>query len=307
MVSNEEYVKQTLIINLFYLRNMRRYARNLELSFLSRDKQLADKAANFALRCEELENEFLKYADNRINKDILNGGIFTTDYTIPLENQTIRLFGIPVNVDISQKENALTPGNDANPSNELINKFDEINKKALTLAEDFLQFTKDLYSKEIKNELFTYSAPFLINYMINETNIYIQRLNYLIARQNVNPSFVSDFEYSNNEAMRDIAIFIRSYIGPSREDIFIKAQSFVKEYDSLLTRYKQSGLTPDSQKELNNQSIILVTRFANFIEEVIQELLDSKAYFIIEPIFLDNILTNVNYFKYNLIRDAEEE
>ena len=35
-------------------------------------------------------------------------------------------------------------------------------------------------------------------------------------------------------------------------------------------------------------------------KQATKDLLDNEAYFIVEPIFLDNILTSANYFSYTL-------
>jgi hypothetical protein len=304
MFNDKEFVTWSLFSNLFHLRLLDRYIKNIELSLLPKDHAVSSETTAINKELDTLGSQFIELAEGRLSQELLKVGALFTDYTIPLEERTEKLFGVDTNISLSLKEIKISPGTDNNPSTDLVNKIMELNKQALVIAKKFLEFATKIYKELKAGEFFIYSDLFLLNYMIDETKDYIETLDRLIDKQKVDPTYVSDFGYRNTEAMKDIAILVRSYMGASREDLFVKAESFVKEYNALLTRYKQSALDPDTQAELIAQGETLTNRFYLFIEGAVKDLLANKAYFIIEPIFLDTFLTHINYFKYWLKIDG---
>ena len=125
----------------------------------------------------------------------------------------------------------------------------------------------------------------------------------------VNPTFISNYEYRLISIMKSIAIFIAGTVNPSREDIYIRATSFSVEFNSLKKAYLEKNLNPETQKDLNLKTKKLMNRFSTFISDIISDLLKSKAYFIVEPVFLDDFYRGANYFIYNLtlIESASKE
>ena len=142
--------------------------------------------------------------------------------------------------------------------------------------------------------------------MIEAAEGYQIALKRLIAFQNADPTYVSNFEYNYVKTLMDTAMYIRGLVNPTSIDIFIKAQSFVVQFTHLSEEYKAVGLTPENQLILSSRTLELVERYSEFIASVIERVLTGEVYFIIEPIFLDNIYTEANYFKYVLNRLKEE-
>ena len=90
-----------------------------------------------------------------------------------------------------------------------------------------------------------------------------------------------------------------------RSVAFGRSVSFANEFGLLADEYRRSVASPEVQNSLKRRSIETVTRFISFISEVISDVLNAKAYFIVETTFLDNILTTANYFKYALVTTTE--
>lgn len=307
MLTNEQFLSQTVINGLFYLRTIREFCANIKLAFLSKNQVYIDKAREFSARCEEIGGVLIEYADNNIDQKALEGQFLVTEYTLPCELLTEDLFGIKIATDITRKELALKPGVPTNVSDQTVELLNEQNRKALALCQEFAAFLKDIFAKEKRNELFSYSYPHLIKFMIEETELYETLLDRIINKQAVDPSYVTDYEYMFTASMKDSAMFLRDFVNPSNEEIVLKFNSYIAEFDNLLTDYKQTSLSPDNQKRLTGNTLKTVTRYAKFIADCIRQLLDAKLYFIVEPIFLDNIYTEANYFKYVLTRNKSEE
>ena len=104
------------------------------------------------------------------------------------------------------------------------------------------------------------------------------------------------------DGMTSNEIFSYSYIlvDPKNSQISNEANWFENEFTKREEAYKVTALTPENQKNLTEKESILVGEFHNFMEKCIRELLTRNAYFIIEPIFLDNMYTQINFFQYIL-------
>lgn len=55
------------------------------------------------------------------------------------------------------------------------------------------------------------------------------------------------------------------------------------------------------------ESMAVLNRFDSFVETLIKDLLSAKIYFIVEPIFLDNMYTEIHYFQYILRNNQAQE
>ena len=71
-----------------------------------------------------------------------------------------------------------------------------------------------------------------------------------------------------------------------------------------MKKYQDTSITPDTLKVLNEEGINLVESFIAFLSKIIDGVLNQNYYFIVEPIFLDNLLTEAYYFLY-LLKGAD--
>ena len=58
--------------------------------------------------------------------------------------------------------------------------------------------------------------------------------------------------------------------------------------------------SPEKEKLLNDETIDYMTNFISFLSKLIERILNKQLYFIVEPLFFDNLLTEANYFLYLL-------
>jgi len=134
-------------------------------------------------------------------------------------------------------------------------------------------------------------------------NLYKTTLNRLIARENIDPGYVVNYEYLFNDLLRRLSSFIRGLVDPSNDVVFIRANAFANEFEVLANEYKEAIATPENKELLEERTLDALERFRVFISNIIEDILNARLYFIVEPVFLDNILTTTNYFEYNLIED----
>lgn len=299
MLNDNEFVKESLITNLYYLRTLREYCTRIEVSLPTKYEEYINISKDLAKRCEEFGEELIKISNNRIPESVILSGIFITKYTLECELLTEKLFDIDINTNLSKIENNLTPGN-LEATSELVSNITKINERIIKLAEEFVNFASNLYEKVTNQEVFTFYYNSLNIYLIEETNVYISELERLNQKLTTDPSFVTDFEYYRNAFLYGIATFIRGEIDPIYANIWNEANDFCKEYKNIVREYENMKLTPENQKNMSLNSLELAKRFKVFLEKCLDLLLKKEIYFISAPITKDNALTAVNYFIYNL-------
>ena len=300
MLSEVNFVQESIAINLYYLRTLREFCLNIQTSLVPFEKGYISKAESIALSCERLGNDITSFASGMVSKEALDYQIYVTQYTLECEKLTEKLFNIDIDTGITEKELQLKSGEPKTVSKEMVDSMKRINAEAFSLADEFSKLCTEIVDKMEINELFSYSYIALTRFMIYETELFKSGLERLIQQFQIDPSSAANYEFYFNNSMRSIAIFIEKLVDPINEDIFDKAKWFENSFNEAEETYKTTPLTPDNQKVLTEKETLLVKEFHNFMEECIKKLLAREVYFIIEPIFWDNMYTQINFFQYIL-------
>lgn len=299
MLTNQEFVQESLITNLYYLRTLREYCARIEVSLPKKYETYINESQSLAKRCESLGKELLNISNNRIPDEALKSEIFITKYTLEAELLTEKLFDIDINTNLSEIEESLTPGNiEATP--DIVNKITDINNNIINLANDFIKFANNLLEKITNQEVFAFYYNSLNTYFISEIEVYISEVERLNQRLTTDPSYITDREFYRNAFLYGIATFIRGEIDPIYQDTWNEANNFCIEYKNIIKEYENMKLTPETQENMTLNSLELARRFKTFLEKCLDKLLKKELYFISAPITKDNALCAVNYFIYNL-------
>lgn len=305
MLNDKEFIEESLDSSLLFLRTLREYCANIQLAFYKNNLSYSEQAAALALRCEELGRLLVSYTGGVVSPSALKYQIYVTDYTLPLEELTEKLFDIKIATDITKTELEFKPGGPVDPSQELIDNVMKANLEAIQIAQDFILLASSIESQQVKNELFSYTYPALYQYMIRVASIYIEELETINAFLKADPILALNNEFDLNSAMYSIILFLRGLINQSEENYITRLDILLNSYAALLRDYQRISLTPDNQKVLTERSLGLILELRALTENMIQNLLNAKINFIIEPIALDNFYTDMNYFNYLLEKSKQ--
>lgn len=300
MMNDTLFIQQSLTNNLFYLRTLRDFSLNIELSFFENNQELIDAARNFSKRAEELLEKSITLANHKLFQEILDSQIFITDYTLDLELLTEKLFDIDINTTLTEQEANLTGNNQYLANINDINEIQPLNISSLDLVSEFIDFLEYILNTMRQNNLFSYSYPTFYEYMLLDMNLFKSELERLIQKSGVGPTYIFSLQVGEVEAMKRQTQFIQGLSDPNQTGIIMQARNFEEEFNDLLAEYRVSNLSPDAQKVLNEKALDVTERFKSFISTIIEKLLARELYFITPPIFLNNLLTDINYFIYLL-------
>ena len=264
MLSEVNFVQESIAINLYYLRTLREFCLNIQTSLVPFEKGYISKAESIALSCERLGNDITSFASGMVSKEALDYQIYVTQYTLECEKLTEKLFNIDIDTGITEKELQLKSGEPKTVSQEMVDSMKRINAEAFSLADEFSKLCTEIVDKMEINELFSYSYIALTRFMIYETELFKSGLERLIQQFQIDPSSAANYEFYFNNSMRSIAIFIEKLVDPINEDIFDKAKWFENSFNEAEETYKTTPLTPDNQKALTEKETLLVKEFHNF-------------------------------------------
>ena len=307
MLTEEEFYKESIDANLYYLRTLRDFCINIELSFYG-DNPYKGRAALLARESQDLGREIVTLTNGKVPSKGLNYQIFYTEYTLPIERLTEKLFNLNLGTDITEMQLKLTPTDTFEVHDELITTLPSFNDRATSIANEFINLAREIRDEMTSNNLFSYSYPTMYNFMIITIELYIGELNRLKERIRKDPIIALDTEYGYNITAYEITSFLRGLIDPNATSYIETLNNILNEtYPKLLEDYNNLPLSPENQQNLTERSITIIRRIRLLIRDMLKDLLDAKLYFIIEPLAIDNFYRNINYFLYALDADMKEE
>ena len=306
MLTEEEFYKESIDANLYYLRTLRDFCINVELSFYGNTPYKA-RAESLARRSQDLGREIVTSTNGKVPSKGLSYQIFYTEYTLPIERLTEKLFTLNLGTNITEIQLRLTPTDTFEVNDNLITSMTSVNDRATSIANDFIELSKEITKEMTSNNLFSYSYPTMYNFMIITIELYIGELNRLKERTKKDPIIALDTEYGYNITAYEITSFLRGLIDPSADSYIEVLNNILNEiYPKLLEDYNSLPLSPENQQNLTERSITVIRRIRLLISNMLRDLLDAKLYFIIEPLAIDNFYRNINYFLYALDADMKE-
>ena len=156
MLTEKEFFIESLRDHLYYLRTIREFCVTIELSFYKNNIDYINMTQDFVKKCEELGREAISYTDGLVSKEALESNIYVSEFSLPCELLTSKLFGIEIDTENKKKELSFKVGINQNISM-VINKLKSLNEKALVFAKNFSTFCVEIRDKIDKNELFSFS------------------------------------------------------------------------------------------------------------------------------------------------------
>ena len=292
MINDTLFVQQSLTDNLFYLRTIRDFTVNIEISLPVKYQSYIDTARDFRKRCDEYLEKVLELSNNTLLTIFWDTGIFITPYTLSTELLTEKLFGIDLNTVLTEEEEKLnTIQNAPTPTEDQLIVIERLNNDAIILATNFFDYVSSILNDMLTQEVFSYSYPLFYNFMLREIGLYINDLKRINEKTSIDPIFVLGYESRYSLSMKNIAQFISGLADPSQEAIIQKAREFEQRFSEILDEYNKSNLDPTFQNELSQMTLATVQEFQDFLETIIKRILNNLLLFFILTIYYRGLFT----------------
>lgn len=297
MLSDREYIRQSVEFNLFSLRIAKEHAiiaaASLPPAGLAVGNQLLSMKNNY----EALLKAAVSLADGVISNEVLASGELVTEFTLNAEVKTQRLTGLPINTAITKKELALKPGKNQGDLDELLSEVSRLNKKALELTGSAIVFLEKLLDSAIKCQAFSFTYPSMLEHVTHESVFAAMMLEKFEERDGIDSiKEIIDQELTWNEIMGEHAKFIRGYLDPSEDRLFDTANGFARTFEQLMEKTRRLPKRPEQLARVTEESIRNVRKLRNFKVQGTQGILECKIKSVIIPLLSDHVTREANHY-----------
>lgn len=285
------YAITSIETHLFFARIMREHALFLEAGFPCKNTDWIQKADFFREQFEDILREVTELADGRIRPCVIQSGELVTEFTIPAEQKTSFLTGVPIDSRISKRELSLQPGLSRTDLRDLTNAVTDLNERALTLLNGLIEFKEAIFREVSEGELFTANYPLLIQHILREAKMYRSIIDDLIHGRRLTYQRLCETELFWNQIMMEHALFIRGLLDPTEEALIATANDFAGDYRKLLEQARRRDCQATAQASLEE-----TLKYRDFKAAGAEGILDNKIASIILPLLADHVLREANHY-----------
>jgi hypothetical protein len=303
MLSDRDFVKQSLNIDLFFLRIMKEHAYFMEVSFPPKNADLQKEARTFINIFNDLlvKTIHLSAGVVGLKDDML------TKYTLNAEKASEFLTGAPIDRNITRLEMQLGHNQNHYQSNPmLVQNVYMLNCQIIEAVKGIVDFKTKVLNAVLECKLFTTNYPLLIDHIRREAEFFID---ILIKLQNRKEDTIKDAirqEAFWNRIMAEHSKFIRGLLDPSHEDLIGVANDFGNEFDELTEKALEALQRTNLIEEVTEESLDATERIKEFKEQAEQGLLNCEIRSITIPLLADHVVREANHYL-ELLKIYEEQ
>lgn len=297
----QNYIISSIETHLFFARIMKEHALFLEAGFPCCNQNWIRRSDWFKLQFESLLSRAIRLAEKNIDRRILDSNELFTEFTIPAERMTERLSGIPINHRLTAMTGCLNCGMPCCNDGILFNAVHQLNREALSLLCQFIEFKESILCEVQNQRLFTANYPLLIEHILREARLYHATVDELFRTRRLTPQSRANTERFWNQIMMEHALFIRGLLDPSEEDLICKAHEFSMDFKALLNQARQRDAKANEECFT---SLSKTREIRDFKATGTGGILAGNVSSLILPLLADHVLREANHY-IRILEDAE--
>lgn len=316
------FITLSLETHLFFARIMKEHSLFLQAGFPCQNEKWIQKADYFRQAFEELLSEAVEISGTNIRDCVLASNELVTEYTMPAEKMTMQLSGIPINMNLTERQLKMTVGScDSRQSftsnntprigcrtsdRELYLIIQRLNQKTLNLLRGLVEFKEAILQEVKKGRLYTANYPLLIQHILREAKLYLFTLENLMNGRNIPLRGLPGTEGFWNQIMMEHALFIRGLLDPSEEALVAAANEFALDYKKLMIAAGEAdqhtmprssrGYDSHDSQNLTGKTLEKTREYQKFKTAGTQGILNCEIASIILPLLGDHVLREANHY-----------
>ncbi len=297
MLSNIDFIKQSLGLHLFFARIMKEHSFFLEAAFTPRDTIFTKQADNFRKEFDSLLGDAISLSNGVVNPGVLQSGEVITPFTIKAEQATTYFTGVQIPTQLTQAEAGLTGGGMIPTKPMLEQRVEALNQRAINATAALIKFKTNILSNVLSCKMFTFNYPLLIIHITREAELYLLQLRRLQNREEINmerEAYQQEFFW--NRQMAEHAKFIRGFLDPTENNLINQANNFGNEFDQLTAEAKAAMEATVPLAKVTDESLKATEDLRNFKAQGTQGILSCKIRSIIIPLLGDHVLREANHY-----------
>ena len=297
MFSSSEFVRQSLELNLFFMRIAKEHSIFIEAAFTARDTELAEEAEQFKKLFTRLLGKTIDMSDGLLSPEVVESGELVTDLTLEAEKETEFYTGIRINNKITNAELSFKGEREAFTNPNLIQQVFSLNNEAITAVNELAKYKNRILQDVLACKLFTNNYPLLLDHILREAKFYMRMLKKLQNRQTINDATdIIEQEIFWNRIMAEHAKFIRGLLDPTEVQLFDTANDFGRKFDELTKQAEalteQMGMLP----EVTMSSFEETKNIRDFKRQGTEGLVQCKIKSITYPLLGDHVVREASHY-----------
>ena len=298
MLSRENYIKESLGLNLFFLRIMKEHSIFIKANLPSKNISFINQAEVFKNEFTKLLSSAVTLSNGIVPANLLSANEIVTKYTMNAEKATEFYTGIFIDRSITAREIALIPGGMAIKNiTALTNNVNLLNNYALRAVTALLNFKRRLRSSVFTCGLFMTVYPSLISHIIEEAEMYIDLLTKLQKGEEIYlKENIPNNETFWNEIMKDHSYTIRGMLDPTEEELINIANNFGKAFEELKKESSSISASSPALPGLTSKTLDETIKLSDFKAQGTEGILACKIKSIILPLLADHVLREANHY-----------
>lgn len=297
MLSDQDYVRQSLELNLFFMRIAKEHSIFLEAGLPCNCYSLIYEAEFLKNEFSRLLMETIRLSEGIISPEVLNSGELVTDMTLDSERETQYYSGIKIDSGITISEMSLEKDNPRPVTQELVRQVNSLNQRALAATMGIAAFKAKLLQDVLACRLFTFNYPLLIDHVLREARFYLRMLNKLQRRESFDMVSEAAFEETFwNRIMAEHAKFIRGLLDPTEVQLFNTANDFGKIFDDLTAEANAMAQNIGLLPKVTDESLKAAADIRDFKKQGTRGLIDCKIRSIAYPLLGDHVVREANHY-----------
>lgn len=297
MLSNEQFVKNSLELNLFFLRIMKEHLIFVSAFLMPKDAYLMDDINTLKSNLEKLLGHTIMLSRGVISPAVDETGDIVTKYTLKAEDATEFYTGLPIDTRFTKAELSLPKFNSMGTTKGLTEKVFSLNQKIMDVMNAVIKIKSTLKENVFKCKMFIGLYPALTEHVLEEALFYFSMLAKLQKRvdMDINKEIVKQESFWN-EIMAEHSKFIRGMLDPTEEVLIEMANKFGDEFDELNKRALKLFDDMSKLKEVTKDSLKTTTKLRDFKIQGTEGILSCKVKSIILPLLSDHVLREANHY-----------
>ncbi len=298
-----EYVSLSLETHLFFGRIMKEHALFLLAGFPAAETGFRERADRFREAFEDELRRTVQLSNGRVDEDVLDSGEIVTEFTLRAEGQTRVLAGVDIDSGITEAEKRLRAGWNERPSRELVWSVRTLNRRILSLLNEFIEFKERILREVLECRLYTANYPLLIEHILREARLYRETVEELERRGGIPAQNRREMEMFWNQIMMEHAQFIRGLLDPTECELMKTADGFAKDYCRLLEEARKQDLR--TMDELTRKTIQTTQAYQQFKTAGTEGITECRIRSVILPLLADHVLREANHYL-RILQDSEK-
>lgn len=297
MLSNSEFVRQSLELNLFFMRIAKEHSIFLEAGFTTRDRAFIEQSEILKNIFSNLLVETIRMSEGLISQETLNSGELITDLTVDAERETQFYTNIKIDSNITRMEAALSMSAPKQVTMSTVRMVEDLNNRAIRAAEQIAAFKTNVLQNMLACRMFTTNYPLLIDHILREAKFYLRMLRRLQNRQEFDIAKEAAYQETFwNRIMAEHSKFIRGLLDPTEVKLFDTANDFGKKFDELTQEAKAMSENLGLLPSVTDRSLKNTVDIRDFKRQGTEGLIQCQIRSIAFPLLGDHVVREANHY-----------